>query len=216
MNENLDLNTNINNISYKNIEYELEIQRLKKQYNSLKFRNKFLLTKLDDLIKSNTLLEEDINTNILDKYGINEIINDYSFSNNNLNSFEKINEIYLICEDLNLKNELINGLKTLYILKNNELQIGKNEELNIKVIWRWIKNLIENIKNTNEEVNNFKIGLEHLKEEKQIFKDFCLDLMEKFNIEDIEELKNQINSLIINRNIEKKRINKLKKVLTGK
>ena len=40
--------------------------------------------------------------------------------------------------------------------------------------------------------------------------------MEKFNIEDIEELKNQINSLIINRNIEKKRINKLKKVLTGK
>ncbi len=216
MNENLDLNTNINNISYKNIEYELEIQRLKKQYNSLKFRNKFLLTKLDDLIKSNTLLEEDINTNILDKYGINEIINDYSFSNNNLNSFEKINEIYMICEDLNLKNELINGLKTLYILKNNELQIGKNEELNIKVIWRWIKNLIENIKNTNEEVNNFKIGLEHLKEEKQIFKDFCLDLMEKFNIEDIEELKNQINSLIINRNIEKKRINKLKKVLTGK
>ncbi len=216
MNENLDLNTNINNISYKNIEYELEIQRLKKQYNSLKFRNKFLLTKLDDLIKSNTLLEEDINTNILDKYGINEIINDYSFSNNNLNSFEKINEIYLICEDLNLKNELINGLKTLYILKNNEFQIGKNEELNIKVIWRWIKNLIENIKNTNEEVNNFKIGLEHLKEEKQIFKDFCLDLMEKFNIEDIEELKNQINSLIINRNIEKKRINKLKKVLTGK
>lgn len=216
MNENLDLNTNINNISYKNIEYELEIQRLKKQYNSLKFRNKFLLTKLDDLIKSNTLLEEDINTNILDKYGINEIINDYSFSNNNLNSFEKINEIYMICEDLNLKNELINGLKTLYILKNNEFQIGKNEELNIKVIWRWIKNLIENIKNTNEEVNNFKIGLEHLKEEKQIFKDFCLDLMEKFNIEDIEELKNQINSLIINRNIEKKRINKLKKVLTGK
>ena len=216
MNENLDLNTNINNISYKNIEYELEIQRLKKQYNSLKFRNKFLLTKLDDLIKSNTLLEEDINTNILDKYGINEIINDYSFSNNNLNSFEKINEIYVICEDLNLKNELINGLKTLYILKNNEFQIGKNEELNIKIIWRWIKNLIENIKNTNEEVNNFKIGLEHLKEEKQIFKDFCLDLMEKFNIEDIEELKNQINSLIINRNIEKKRINKLKKVLTGK
>lgn len=216
MNENLDLNTNINNISYKNIEYELEIQRLKKQYNSLKFRNKFLLTKLDDLIKSNTLLEEDINTNILDKYGINEIINDYSFSNNNLNSFEKINEIYMICEDLNLKNELINGLKTLYILKNNEFQIGKNEELNIKIIWRWIKNLIENIKNTNEEVNNFKIGLEHLKEEKQIFKDFCLDLMEKFNIEDIEELKNQINSLIINRNIEKKRINKLKKVLTGK
>ena len=122
----------------------------------------------------------------------------------------------MICEDLNLKNELINGLKTLYILKNNEFQIGKNEELNIKVIWRWIKNLIENIKNTNEEVNNFKIGLEHLKEEKQIFKDFCLDLMEKFNIEDIEELKNQINSLIINRNIEKKRINKLKKVLTGK
>ena len=216
MNETLDLNTNINNISYKNIEYELEIQRLKKQYNSLKFRNKFLLTKLDDLIKSNTLLEEDINTNILDKYGINEIINDYSFSNNNLNSFEKINEIYMICEDLNLKNELINGLKTLYILKNNEFQIGKNEELNIKIIWRWIKNLIENIKNTNEEVNNFKIGLEHLKEEKQIFKDFCLDLMEKFNIEDIEELKNQINSLIINRNIEKKRINKLKKVLTGK
>ena len=216
MNENLDLNTNINNISYKNIEYELEIQRLKKQYNSLKFRNKFLLTKLDDLIKSNTLLEEDINTNILDKYGINELINDYSFSNNNLNSFEKINEIYMICEDLNLKNELINGLKTLYILKNNEFQIGKNEELNIKIIWRWIKNLIENIKNTNEEVNNLKIGLEHLKEEKQIFKDFCLDLMEKFNIEDIEELKNQINSLIINRNIEKKRINKLKKVLTGK
>ena len=216
MNENLDLNTNINNISYKNIEYELEIQRLKKQYNSLKFRNKFLLTKLDDLIKSNTLLEEDINTNILDKYGINELINDYSFSNNNLNSFEKINEIYMICEDLNLKNELINGLKTLYILKNNEFQIGKNEELNIKIIWRWIKNLIENIKNTNEEVNNFKIGLEHFKEEKQIFKDFCLDLMEKFNIEDIEELKNQINSLIINRNIEKKRINKLKKVLTGK
>lgn len=122
----------------------------------------------------------------------------------------------MICEDLNLKNELINGLKTLYILKNNEFQIGKNEELNIKIIWRWIKNLIENIKNTNEEVNNFKIGLEHLKEEKQIFKDFCLDLMEKFNIEDIEELKNQINSLIINRNIEKKRINKLKKVLTGK
>lgn len=216
MNENLDLNTNINNISYKNIEYELEIQRLKKQYNSLKFRNKFLLTKLDDLIKSNTLLEEDINTNILDKYGINDLINDYSFSNNNLNSFEKINEIYMICEDLNLKNELINGLKTLYILKNNEFQIGKNEELNIKIIWRWIKNLIENIKNTNEEVNNFKIGLEHLKEEKEIFKDFCLDLMEKFNIEDIEELKNQINSLIINRNIEKKRINKLKKVLTGK
>jgi hypothetical protein len=216
LNENLDLNTNINNISYKNIEYELEIQRLKKQYNSLKFRNKFLLTKLDDLIKSNTLLEEDINTNILDKYGINDLINDYSFSNNNLNSFEKINEIYMICEDLNLKNELINGLKTLYILKNNEFQIGKNEELNIKIIWRWIKNLIENIKNTNEEVNNFKIGLEHLKEEKQIFKDFCLDLMEKFNIEDIEELKNQINSLIINRNIEKKRINKLKKVLTGK
>ncbi len=174
------------------------------------------MTKLDDISKSNNLLEEELNIDIFDKTGINDVINNLSFINDNNNPIEKINQIYMICEDISLKEEFINGLKTLYILKNPNNEIIKNEELNIKKLWRWLKDIIENIRTTNDENDNFKIGLEHLKEEKQIFKDFCLDLMEKFNIEDIEELKNQINSLIINRNIEKKRINKLKKVLTGK
>ena len=216
-----DTNKNINldvdyekDESYRNIEYELEIQRLKKQYKSLKLRNKFLLTKLDDITKSNSLLEEELNIDIFDKTGINDVINNLSFINDNNNPIEKINQIYMICEDLSLKEEFINGLKTLYILKNQSNEIIHNEELNVKKLWRWLKDIIENIRTTNDENDNFKIGLEHLKQEKDIFKNFCLDLMSQLKIQNIDQLKNYINSLIMKRNLEKKRISKLKKVLT--
>ena len=211
-NTNRNINSDLNDEkdeSYKNIEYELEIQRLKKQYKTLKLRNKFLLTKLDDITKSNNLLEEELNIDILDKTGINDIINNVPFINENNNPIEKINHIYMICEDISLKEEFINDLKTLYLLKNKN-----NEELSIKKLWRWLKDIIENIRNINDENENFKTGLEHLKQEKDIFKNFCLDLMSQLNIKNIDGLKNYINSLIMKRNIEKKRISQLKKVLT--
>ena len=167
------------------------------------------MTKLDDITKSNNLLEEELNIDIFDKTGINDVLNNLTFINENDNPIEKINQIYMICEDISLKEEFINGLKTLYLLKNKN-----NEELSIKKLWRWLKDIIENIRNINDENENFKTGLEHLKQEKDIFKNFCLDLMSQLNIKNIDGLKNYINSLIMKRNIEKKRISQLKKVLT--
>ena len=109
------------------------------------------------------------------------------------------------------KNELISKLQELYLSMNEKN--NKNEEISIKVLWRWIKYLINNYKSLlSEKDKNLEI-LNNLKEKDNFYKDFCLELMNKYKAKNLEELNKFIEELIKKNKINKKRVEQLKKIL---
>ena len=99
--------------------------------------------------------------------------------------------------DYKLRDELVSKLKILYIaLSGNE----NTKDVEIKTVWRWIKHLIHTVKDlAQEKEKNTQMILEL--QEVCIFRDFCLEIMQEFNLNDLNELKQFIyNNLSIQEN----------------
>ena len=91
-----------------------------------------------------------------------------------------------------LKDELIDKLKSLYVaLTGTET----NDEIDIKTIWRWIKHLINTVRDlAQEKEKNYQVYQEL--NEANAYKDFCYEIMNEFNIDSIENFKNFINDVL--------------------
>ena len=200
---------NINQVQNQNNEFYLaEIDRLKKELNDLKKNNDILSSQLKEEQKKNEQLfsiqkAKDENENsilaeiahclqvasfdeILPK--LNEIIN---YLNNNVNTNATKNKNQ---EGNNkIRDELISKLQNLYLSLTGSDE--KKEEVTIKILWRWIKHLINTVKQLALEKEK-NIELIQNNQEIDEFKEFCDDLMNDFNLQSLFELKMLIGNLL--------------------
>jgi hypothetical protein len=207
-NDKNDYNSSIN-------KYQSEINKLKKEIESLENSNDILSNQLKEEEKRNEELniiknekEENDNSILLD---ISHCLQVNSFDEILPKLTEMINYLnkYNNDENSKIKEDLISKLKSLYIATNDIKESKDN--ISIQDLWRWIKQLINNVKqlsvekDKNEEIykqNNY-----------EIYKNYCEKLIKEFGLNSFDELKFFINDLLTKNNLNKKRVEKLKKVL---
>ena len=127
---------------------------------------------------------------------LTEIIN---YINNNIDEKNPNNKA---------RDELIKNIENLYRNLTND----KNENIELKILWRWVKHLINNIKKLlNEKEQNEQIYKELLIND--IYKNFCVELIDEYNLNNINELKEFIFDLLERNDENRKRELKLKNIL---
>ena len=184
-------------------QYQEEIARLKAKNITLKHQNQILLNELNksQMNKKNSKEEESIQE-LLNYLGIaskEEII-------------PRLQEIINSNNETALRDEFISKLNMLFI----ELT-GKNtnnNNVNIKELWSKIKQMINTIKDLLiEKEKNDRIKV--TQKENNLYQEYCTELITRYNLNSIFELKQFINSLLLKNTINKKRVEKLKKVLSN-
>ena len=106
------------------------------------------------------------------------------------------------------RDELIKNIENLYRNLTND----KNENIELKILWRWVKHLINNIKKLlNEKEQNEQIYKELLIND--IYKNFCVELIDEYNLNNINELKEFIFDLLERNDTNRKGELKLKNIL---
>ena len=188
--------------------YMAEIDRLKQEINDLKKNNEILGAQLKEEQRKNEQLfsiqkAKDENENsilaeiahclqvasfdeILPK--LNEIIN---YLNNNVNSNNTKNRN----QDGNnkIRDELISKLQNLYLSLTDSDE--KKEEVTIKILWRWIKHLVNTVKQLALEKEKNMELYQNIQEIDEC-KEFCEELMSGLNLQSLDELKMLINNLL--------------------
>ena len=204
-----------------------EIKNIKKEILSMQAKNNILLNKLKEEKNKNILLtslDNNEKENIPNDNELNNILAEIS-NYLNVNSFDEIipklkeminylnNNIYEKNDKNKARNELILKLQELYISMNN---INENkEQISIKILWRWIKYLINNYKSLLIEKDKIMDIFNNLNEKDKSYKDCCIELMNKYQIKSLEELNKFIEELIRKNNLNRKRIDQLKKLLVN-
>ena len=188
--------------------YMAEIDRLKQEINDLKKNNEILGAQLKEEQRKNEQLfsiqkAKDENENsilaeiahclqvasfdeILPK--LNEIIN---YLNNNVNSNNAKNRN----QDGNnkIRDELISKLQNLYLSLTDSDE--KKEEVTIKILWSWIKHLVNTVKQLALEKEKNMELYQNIQEIDEC-KEFCEELMSGLNLQSLDELKMLINNLL--------------------
>ena len=188
--------------------YMAEIDRLKQEINDLKKNNEILGAQLKEEQRKNEQLfsiqkAKDENENsilaeiahclqvasfdeILPK--LNEII---YYLNNNVNSNNTKNRN----QDGNnkIRDELISKLQNLYLSLTDSDE--KKEEVTIKILWRWIKHLVNTVKQLALEKEKNMELYQNIQEIDEC-KEFCEELMSGLNLQSLDELKMLINNLL--------------------
>ena len=118
---------------------------------------------------------------------LEEIISHLKTNDNNHNG----NNLYN--GESKIRDELIEKLKTLYVALTGT---DKNEEIDIKTIWRWIKHLINTVRDLAQEKEKKMEIIQELNEA-NMYKEYCYDIMDNCNIKSFIELKEFLNNLIM-------------------
>ena len=209
----LNLNNNINDVQ-KN-QYEEEIARLKQEISNLENDNDILSTQLIEEERKNEELHQLKNEK---EESDNSILSDISHCLQ-VNSFEeilpKLTEMINYLTNYNndkkskMKEDIISKLKSLYIITNDSKE--KKDNISIQDLWRWIKQLIEEV----DELSLEKEKYEEMynKNSNDVYKNFCEKLIKEFGLNSFDELKFFINDLMTKNDLNKKIIEKLRKVL---
>ena len=209
----MNLNNNINDVQ-KN-QYEEEIARLKQEILNLENENDILSTQLIEEERKNEELHQLKNEK---EESDNSILSDISHCLQ-VNSFEeilpKLTEMINYLTNYNndkkskMKEDIISKLKSLYIITNDSKE--KKDNISIQDLWRWIKQLIEEV----DELSLEKEKYEEMynKNSNDVYKNFCEKLIKEFGLNSFDELKFFINDLMTKNDLNKKRVEKLRKVL---
>ncbi len=207
--QNLTQNKNAGNDNY----YLAEMEKLKKEINNLKKNNEYLNNQLKEEQRKNEQLfsiqkAKDENENsILSEISVclqvssfdeilpklNEIIN---YLNNNVNNNTVNNNKQ--DKDNKIRDELISKLQNLYLSLTGSNE--KKEEITIKILWRWIKHLINTVKQLALEKEK-NIEFYQNNQEIEDYKDYCEELISEFNLQSLDELKMFIDNLLKQSNI---------------
>ena len=124
---------------------------------------------------------------------------------NFLSDFNNINEN-------EARNDFIINLKELY-KKNNNIQ-DKKEAINMKILWRWIKYLLNSNKKIKNEIDKNTILLQNIEKKNIFYKNNCEEIMNIYDIKSLNQFDEFVHGLINKNNIYRKRIEQLKKMLS--
>lgn len=201
------------NIENEDIILNYKINKIQQEIDNIKEKNELLLNNLIKEKDRNISLkscETDIEQILLEISKYLEV-NNYEEIPNKLS--EMIN--YLAdnnnIKEINAKNEFIKNLRELYKKYNTE---EKNEKINIKILWRWIKCLINNNKKIKNEIDENTILLQNIEKKNIFYKNNCEEIMNIYELKNISQLDEFIKRLINKSNIYRKRIEQLKKMLS--
>lgn len=166
-----------------------EVASEKSKNDLLSQKNKELINKVNSITPSQTLID------IINYLGVQseeevipkleEIITHLKSNDNNGNN--------LYNGENKIRDELIEKLKTLYVALTGT---DKNEEIDIKTIWRWIKHLINTVRDLAQEKEKNMEIIQELNEA-NMYKEYCYDIMDNCNIKSFIELKEFLNNLIM-------------------
>jgi hypothetical protein len=229
-NENINnINEKINNHNFENMnsnEDEMlnyEIEKLKQEIISMQANNNILLNKLkEEKNRNSSLIAFNKNENFPSDEELQNILTDMA-NYLQVNSFDdivpKLKEmiqylnvnIYEKNDKNNLRNEFISKLKELYMSLNGKKD--KSEAISIKVLWRWIKHMINTYKSLLIEKEKKDEILKNMEKKENYYKECCEELMNKYNMKNLEQLNKFIEELIKKNNMNKRRVEQLKKIL---
>ena len=123
---------------------------------------------------------------------LNEIIN---YLNNNVKTnTQKKNQD----NNSKIRDELISKLQNLYLSLTGSNE--KKEEITIKILWRWIKHLINTVKQLALEKEKNTEIYQNMQEIDE-YKEYCEELISEFNLQSLDELKIFIDNLLKQNNI---------------
>jgi len=212
---------NINSKEDEMLNYEIE--QLKKEIVAMQANNNILLNKLkEEKNRNSSLIAYNKNENFPSDEELQNILTDMA-NYLQVTSFDDIvpklkemiqylNEnIYEKNDKNNLRNEFISKLKELYLSLNGKKD--KNETISIKVLWRWIKHLINTYKSLLIEKEKKDEILKNMEKKENYYKECCEELMNKYNMKNLEQLNKFIEELIKKNNMNKRRVEQLKKIL---
>jgi len=201
------------NIDNEDIILNYKINKIQQEIDNIKDKNELLLTNLIKEKDRNISLkscETDIEQILLEISKYLEV-NNYEEIPNKLS--EMIN--YLAdnnnIKEINSKNEFIINLRELYKKYNIE---EKNEKISIKILWTWIKYLINNNKKIKNEIDENTILLQNIEKKNIFYKNNCEEIMNIYELKNISQLDEFIKRLINKSNVYRKRIEQLKKMLS--
>ena len=201
------------NIDNEDIILNYKINKIQQEIDNIKEKNELLLNNLIKEKDRNISLkscETDIEQILLEISKYLEI-NNYEEIPNKLS--EMIN--YLAdnnnIKEINSKNEFIINLRELYKKYNIE---EKNEKISIKILWTWIKYLINNNKKIKNEIDENTILLQNIEKKNIFYKNNCEEIMNIYELKNISQLDEFIKRLINKSNVYRKRIEQLKKMLS--
>ena len=212
---------NINSKEDEMLNYEIE--QLKKEIVAMQANNNILLNKLkEEKNRNSSLIAYNKNENFPSDEELQNILTDMA-NYLQVTSFDDIvpklkemiqylNEnIYEKNDKNNLRNEFISKLKELYMSLNGKKD--KNETISIKALWRWIKHLINTYKSLLIEKEKKDEILKNMEKKENYYKECCEELMNKYNMKNLEQLNKFIEELIKKNNMNKRRVEQLKKIL---
>ena len=113
----------------------------------------------------------------------------------------------------NMEKEFIQNLKEIYIKENNIKENNKDNNITTKLIWRWIKYLLNKNKKIKNDINNNNILLQNIKKENNLYKSLCEEIMNTYDFKNLNQFDEFILCLINKNNVNRKRIDQLKKIL---
>ena len=219
---------NIEVVDKSELMLDSEIEKIKKEILNLKANNNILLNKLKEEKNKNislTSFNNAENENIPNDNELHDILTDIA-NYLQVNTFEDIipklkemieylnTNIYEKNDKSKKRNELISKLQELYMSLNNKTNTTEQKEhVSIKVIWRWIKYLMNSYKSLlNEKEKKIEI-FNNLNEKDNYYRESCIELMNKYKMNSLEDLNSFIEELIKRNNINRKRVEQLKKIL---
>lgn len=106
--------------------------------------------------------------------------------------------------------EFIKSLKEIYKKENKD---NNNSNVNMKILWRWIKYLISNNNKIKNEIKKNANILQNIEIKNNFYKQSCDEIINTYGINNINKFDEFIHALISKNNISRKRMIQLKKML---
>ena len=108
--------------------------------------------------------------------------------------------------------EFIANLKGIYIKENNIKDYNINN-INMKILWRWIKYLTSNNTKMKNDISKNGNILQNIESKNIFYKKNCEEIINSYGFTNIIKFDEFIQNLINKNNISKKRMEQLKKML---
>ena len=173
------------------LKYQKEISKLKYKMQSLENESEKIKQHLDEQIrKKETIILKQQEQEENEQKIINEIISILEISSPN----QIIPRVQLMLDQINkpesnLSYELINKIKDLYIRLSETTE--KKEEIDVQIIWRWVKHLITTLNSLNQEQQKNIQILNELKRNDK-YKNYFEQIIKEYNLKNVDELKSFI------------------------